>query len=93
MPEEEKRNGDEDRTNQMPGFSSAISGTGVVAEVSDDGRGCGISNLTNEEEEAGVGVVQSDNKVEEDEQIGEPHAGTHVIEDVPNAIGYFAIER
>ena len=92
MPEEEERNGDKDGANQMPCFSSAVSGTSLVAEVSDDGRGCSIGNLTNEQEEARVSVVQSDNKVEKDEEISEPHTGTHVVEDVPHAICYLANE-
>ena len=76
----------------MPGFSSAISGMSLITQESDNGRGCGISNLTNEQEEAGISTVQSDDKVEKDEQIGEPHTGTHIIEDVPHTIRYFAME-
>ena len=92
VPKEEERNSNKDGTNQMPCFSSAVSGTSLVAEVSNDGRGCGISNLTNEEEKACVSVVQSDDKVEKDEKIGKPHTGTHVVEDVPHAIRYLANE-
>ena len=93
MPKEEKRNGNQDGPDQMPRLSSPITTPRFVAEKSDYGRGRCIGNLSNEQEKTSVGIIQSHNEMEEDEEIGEPHTGTHVVEYMTDSIGELADER
>ena len=93
MPEEEEGNGDQNCAEKMPSLSSTVASPRLVAEEPDYGRGCSIGNLTNEQEQTRIDVFQSYDKVKEDEKVGEPHTGTHVVEDVPHTIGQLTVER
>lgn len=51
----------------------------LVAEVADKRGGEGISNLAHEEKSAGLRIGKVQHKMHEDQQIGEPHGGAHVV--------------
>ena len=92
MPDEEQRDGHHHGANEVPSLSSSVTSPRLVAEKSYNGRGRGIGYLSNQKQETGVGVVEPYDKVIKDEEIGEPHARTHVVEYVPDAKGHLANE-
>ena len=80
----------------MPGFSVAkadpgetIPSTALRASVhldADQRRGQGVRHLSHQHQHAGAGSVKLQHQVEEHQQVGEPHGGADVIEDMSDSV-------
>ncbi len=87
MPEEKQRNSHHQGSSKVPNLPSAVAKMSLIAEKSNHWGCHGICNLTNQENEPGVGVVDMDDHVVEEDEVGEPHAGTHIVVEMTDSIG------
>lgn len=86
VPKKEQGTGDHPRPYEVPCLTATVTVRRIVAEVPNNGRGQSISNLTNEDQEASVSIVYAEDEVVEEEEVGEPHRGTEVVEDVTSTV-------
>ena len=59
----------------------------LVGKVPDKHRGHPVRDLPDEEDDPREGVVKVDDLAEEEEEVGEPHGGAEVVEDVAEGVG------
>lgn len=72
--------------NEVPGLASAVvPAPCAVTLVATEGGAEGICNLTNEYQSPGYAVGQLYHEVIEHQNVGKPHAGTEVVQNVPHA--------
>ena len=89
VPEEEQRHGNKNCPHYMPQFPPPEPKEPewcYVTQVPYDWRGESVHYLSYEEKSTGQGVVQLDDLVVEQDEIGKPHAGCQVVEDVAHAV-------
>ena len=87
VPDEEEGNSHHGGSNEVTEFPPPIANVDLVNQKSNDGRGQCVRHLTNEDEHTCIDVPQQHHLVVEEDQVSEPHTGTHVIEDMANTIG------
>ena len=73
----------------MPTLALSIFTTAIcpVNFITNKRRCDGVSNLSSQHGVAGENIVKVNDVVEVDEEVGEPHRGTEVIEDMADAVG------
>lgn len=78
----------------MPAFSLAVSQAGSsVGFESNDRSAHSISHLADEQQHAGKGAPEPQDRVQVDQQVGEPHRGTQIVEKMPGGVTQTPAER
>lgn len=74
--------------NEVPGLPSAVVPTPhAVTLVATEGSAERVCNLPNQYQRSGHAIGQLDDEMVEHQHVGEPHAGTEVVQNVPHAKG------
>lgn len=58
-----------------------------VRLVADQRRGDSVCDLTEQQQQPGLGVPETEHRLVVEQQVGEPHGGAQVVQHVPHRVG------